>query len=300
MERTNWHHYVYAYNSAGPQLEFFVDGVRVSNLNLGAKSSAGTILTLFHGVLGTNFGDNTYLAGDLGEFRVWNSLLSDAKVLAQYNATKSTYIVPRSYSFSNDTPYMGMSPGIAFGTGAFTIQGWAKFTSSISGGLVSSNGTVGAMACGFVDSTNFFIYIPGVGPTATFTVSPAITTGSWHHFALVRDGSGHLALFIDGARTGYDASHSSNYYAASDYLFSGVGAVGAWENAKLADFQISNTNLYDPTQTTITVPTSKLTATTDVTKLLLEGLVNKTTDTAGVQTVTQLNGTITLNSDFPV
>jgi hypothetical protein len=300
IDRTNWHHYVYAYNSAGPHLEFFVDGNRVMNLNLASKIGSGPELDLFRGGYGTYFGDNTSLAGDLGEFRVWDGLLSDAKVLAQYNATKSTYQVPRSYSFASDTPDMSMSPGYAFGTGAFTIQGWAKFTSSVSGGLVSSNGTVGSMVCGFVSSTSFFIYIPGTGPTATFTISPAITTGSWHHFALVRDGSGHLALFIDGSRTGYDANHSSNYSVASDYLFNGLGAIGPWDTAKLADFQVSNTNLYDPTQTTITVPTAKLTATAGVTKLLLDGAINTTTDAAGVQTITPLVGTITLNSDFPV
>jgi hypothetical protein len=218
----------------------------------------------------------------------------------RYSSDYPVVVLPQSLSFSNDTPYMGMSPGYAFGTGAFTIQGWAKFTSAIQGGLVSTNGTAGAMACGFVNATNFFIYIPGVGPTATFTVSPAITTGTWHHFALVRDGSSHLALFIDGARTGYDASHTSDYYAASDYLFNGVGAIGAWDTAKLADFQVSNTNLFDPTQTTITVPFPNLYATAGVTKLLLDGKVSKTTDAAGVQTVTQYNGTITLSSDFPV
>ena len=218
----------------------------------------------------------------------------------RYSSDYPVVVLPQSLSFANDMPYMGMSPGYAFGTGAFTIQGWTKFTSAIQGGLVSTNGTVGAMACGFVNATNFFIYIPGVGPTATFTVSPAITTGSWHHFALVRDGSSHLALFIDGTRTGYDASHTSNYYAASDYLFNGVGAIGSWDTAKLADFQVSNTNLFDPTQTSITVPFPNLYATAGVTKLLLDGKVSKTTDAAGVQTVTQYNGTITLSSDFPV
>ena len=89
--RNYWHHYVYAYNSAGPQLEFFIDGVR-TNFNLPVKRAAGTLLSLFHGGTGTNFGDNTYLAGDLGEFRLWDSLLSDTKVQSQYDATKSAYL----------------------------------------------------------------------------------------------------------------------------------------------------------------------------------------------------------------
>ena len=217
-----------------------------------------------------------------------------------YSTDYPVVVLPQSYSFGNNSPFMGMAPGYTFGTGAFTLQGWTKFTSSVSGGLTSSNGSVGAMACGFVDANNFFVYKPGVGATATFTISPSLTTGNWHHFALVRDGSGYLALFVDGTRTGYDASHTFDYNGVTEYLFNGVGAVGFWDTAKLADFEIANTNLFDPTQSTITVPFPNLYATAGVTKLLMDGKVSKTTDAAGTQTITQLNGTITLSSDFPV
>jgi hypothetical protein len=287
----------------GPNVPFqLYDGkitnIRISTLALYSSDFIPTVLPT------RNIGTTALLwtptdqdpTTDLGD----NTLSITNNNSVAFSSDYPVVLLPKSLSFGNDMPYMGMSPGYAFGTGAFTIQGWAKFTSAIQGGLVSTNGTVGAMACGFVDATNFFIYIPGVGPTATFTVSPAITTGTWHHFALVRDGSSHLALFIDGTRTGYDASHTSNYYAASDYLFNGVGAIGSWDTAKVADLQVSNTNLFDPTQTTITVPFPNLYVTAGVTKLLLDGKVSKTTDAAGVQTVTQYNGTITQSSDFPV
>ena len=96
-----WHHYVFAYNAAGPQLELFIDGVR-TNYNLGTKQGAGAVLGLFIGGLGSSFGDNTYLAGDLGEFRVWDNLLSDTKALAQYNNTKSAYpyVVPTAHTIN--------------------------------------------------------------------------------------------------------------------------------------------------------------------------------------------------------
>jgi hypothetical protein len=130
------------------------------------------------------------------------------------------------------------------------------------------------------------------------TQLPTQYTGVWHHFALVRDSSNHLALYLNGVRTGYDAAHTVNYNAVTDYLFNSVGGVNNISDSKLADFEISNTNLYDPTQSTINIPSIRRTVNSS-TRLLMDGSVSKTTDAAGIQTLTQFNGSISLDSEFP-
>lgn len=217
---------------------------------------------------------------------------------ATYSSDYPIAITPQSYDLSS-TPALTMSPGYTFGTNAFTIQGWAKFGGTIAGGLASSNGTANALACGFANSANFLIYRIGDTVTGNFTIAPALNTDVWHHFALVRDGLGQLALFINGVKMAYDGSHNYNYSGNTDYLLSAVGGIGAWDGGKLADFQISNTALYDPTAPTVSIPSRRLGAVKGQTEILLDGVTSITTDAANKQTVVKTNGTVTLDADFP-
>ena len=170
--RNYWHHYVYAYNSAGPQLEFFIDGVR-TNLNLPAKRAAGTLLSLFHGGTGTNFGDNTYLAGDLGEFRLWDSLLSDAKVQAQYDATKSAYLP--TFTLATEGSVTSVDEGTALTFNATTTNVLDSTTLYWTTGSTGSYNLVSGRFS--PDVTGSFNVNNNIG-TFTITVSADTTTAT--------------------------------------------------------------------------------------------------------------------------
>ena len=127
-------------------------------------------------------------------------------------------------------------------------------------------------------------------------VTSALTDNSWHHIAFVRRGS-HFACFTNGTRTYSNTSHnfeyynnhrrntqlqhkkeggdytiaaydcSTNYYCQEDknsvdaYWYSKESASNYAFTGKLSNYRhVIGQSVYDPSDTTITVPSDKLTA----------------------------------------
>ena len=182
--------------------------------------------------------------------------------------TRLSAFTPYGISWSNffdgTGDYLSLPDNAAFtvGTGNLTIEAWIYVTSlsQLYQGIIS----------GRVNTTNY----PGLGLTIDngqlyFTIlndanglrdSATVPLNQWVHVAGVRSGT-NAALFVNGQRKASAVNSENNtlnsmvigrYYPLVDnYYFSGYIS-----NARL----LKGTAAYDPTQTSITVPTSPLTA----------------------------------------
>jgi hypothetical protein len=98
-------------------------------------------------------------------------------------------------------------------------------------------------------------------------VSPV--TGQWYHLAISRDNStGAASFYVNGTRTA-NATFNVASTAATELLV-GVRKSGTtWFNGYMEDLRIvKGSYVYNPTATTITVPTAPLTAITNTSLLL--------------------------------
>jgi len=98
------------------------------------------------------------------------------------------------------------------------------------------------------------------GVNFSFTLQ---TLNTWHHYAITRSGS-NWALFIDGTRVG-TATYAGSIGAQTQPMAIGRGNFSPNDTFQgyISNLRISKgVAVYDPAQTTITVPTAPLTATT--------------------------------------
>lgn len=99
--------------------------------------------------------------------------------------------------------------------------------------------------------------------------------GAWHHVVLCRDGSNNMAIFVNGKRQGSAVSYSDTLNWSGAKIHKSASGNYASENFTADMRWIKGSTPYDPTQTTITVPTTAL---THVTNTVL--LMNNTSDFA--------------------
>jgi hypothetical protein len=101
---------------------------------------------------------------------------------------------------------------------------------------------------------------------AQLTSGPGVAKQNmWMHIAVVRDGSSNGAIFVNGIRVANVASMTTNYSNSTDPLYIGrnnadiVNITGYMSGTRV----IKGSAQYDPTQSSITVPTAPLTAVTN-------------------------------------
>src|SRR5690606_29691391 len=96
---------------------------------------------------------------------------------------------------------------LAFGSGAFTLEGWVTTTSS--SGVLWTVGDDQSTALSrtqiAVSGAGLQAVFAGIGGGATVTtggLNPPINNGQPHHVALVHDGLGRLTVYVDGTQVG--------------------------------------------------------------------------------------------------
>jgi hypothetical protein len=208
-------------------------------------------------------------------------------------------LVSASFSGSN---WLSFSPGVTVGAGAYTVEGWAYFTSASLPGVMLS--TLTASNSGFtlliLSATEIRIDKNGVAQNAY--IVPTMANNTWHHIAVTRDSSGNETVFVDGARSSTGVTTTNlNFTGVS----TGVGKFNEggqwWFTGRLSNLRaVVGANVYDPTASTITVPTKPLQPITNTALLLSLGnspFIN--TSTTAI-TVTN-NSTVALidSSPFP-
>jgi hypothetical protein len=172
---------------------------------------------------------------------------------------------------SNNKGYLirevtGQTSDLGFGTGALTIEMFVKQVST-----------------GFTSDVHQYIFDLQNGSNHRITMAPYGTNnsnayngslmaqgdygwgnfgvGNWRHVALVRDGSGNIANFINGTRVQAATGKTENL-TMTDSNELGIGQRFNGEKAAylyINNIRFSNIARYSPTSSSLTVPTSRFT-----------------------------------------
>jgi hypothetical protein len=150
--------------------------------------------------------------------------------------------------------------GTAIGSGAFTIECWfnvnafATYTTII--GALS--GGTNALALYLNTNTQIQLDFINVG-NILFTVQP-MDLNVWHHLVVVRDSSNNCTVFVDGVRSSSGSVTNSNNYSNSSVSI-GYSSGATYFPGYISNLRIvTGSAVYSPTSSTLTVPTSPLTA----------------------------------------
>jgi hypothetical protein len=199
---------------------------------------------------------------------------------------------------ASGTNQLNLSPGFAIGAGSYTIEGWFRlpnFTSAY--GLVGANATNGYTL--YVSSSTLFTNDKyGGGGQFSYTV-PTMSINTWYYFAMVRSGTTE-ALFLGttaggtATRAGSTQTNALNYSVATPRVGTYYGA--SWPGLMTNLRIVVGTAVYDPTLTTLTIPSSPLTSIANTKYLMLGDTV--TSDASGTQTIT-VTGTVTQTATKP-
>jgi hypothetical protein len=203
-----------------------------------------------------------------------------------------------SLLFNGSSQYLTLSPGITFGAGAYTVEGWFYNNSGFANkGILGSPVTspTGCLNLHFINNTSVQSDKNGGGGAFTFTMASAISTNAWHYFIYNRNSNGVAAVYIDGVRSTTTSTDTLNYNTATDTIgrdYAGYWP-GYWTNMRIT----VGSAVYDSSQTTQSTPTSSLTSLANTKYLMLGASV--TPDTSGTQTVTNVGGVTQSSSVKP-
>jgi hypothetical protein len=195
---------------------------------------------------------------------------TSAATIQRFSPFSPVTQTPQTYSglFNGSSDYLTWS-GTTVGTGAMTFECWFYYTGSfgaIAAFIGPGSAITGGLNCYIENSTSLTFDRYGVAGS-TYTV-PTIVANTWNHVAFVRNSSNVATVFFNGVRSSTGTTSDTYSYTTSAAIGWCGGAVprhfaGYISNARL----VVGSNVYDPTQSTITVPTTPLTAITN-TKLL--------------------------------
>jgi len=172
-----------------------------------------------------------------------------------------------------------------FGTGDFTVEGFFYVTAlnaTYGQALIQcwTGPADGDSAWGLrLDTTGKIV-------TATYntvlsTAASAVSLNTWNHIAWARSGSSN-AVWLNGTRintytNSFDYNRAVNSrYGTDSQGVPGSNFIGAISNVRL----VKGSAVYNPSSTTITVPTSALTAVTNTSYLVFQG-TSPFTDNSG-------------------
>jgi hypothetical protein len=141
-----------------------------------------------------------------------------------FNPFTITYSTLQSYSpsvfggsmyFDGNGDYLTYpnSSLFAFGTGSFTIEFWINGPLNNDKFILGGRAAIGTMHIttgGFSSTAGVLRYVG----SATIVSSKVITDNTWHHCAIVRNGSTAITLYVDGVAVG-TGSDSTNYTTTS-------------------------------------------------------------------------------------
>jgi hypothetical protein len=202
-----------------------------------------------------------------------------------------------SLLFNGSNQSLGISPGVTFGAGTFTLEGWFYNNALFNNvGIIGSPVTspTGCLNLYFANGTTITSDRNGGGGSFSYIMSSSITANQWHYLIYNRNADGTTAVYIDGIRCTATSLDTLNYTTATDTIgrFYGGYWPGYWTNMRMT----IGTAVYDSTQTTQSTPRGPLTSLANTKYLMLGAVV--TTDSSGTQTVTNNNG-VTQTSDKP-
>ena len=178
-----------------------------------------------------------------------------------------------AFDGNGDTLTIPQNSAFNLGTGAFTVEAWVYYNGfGTNTGIINlGQGASSSAFCGWTLLTNnsggFRFYRYDGSVETNFSVNYTFTTGVWYHICVVRNASSNFSMYVNGSRvynqtvtTSFNNINSDPVYIGAFRSGSGGGA-WAYHNGYISNVRVVNgTAVYDPTQTSINVPTSSLTA----------------------------------------
>ena len=179
--------------------------------------------------------------------------------------------------------------GLLDNQGDFTLEGWFYNNSSFNNkGIIGSpvSSPTGCMNLYFANNTTITSDRNGGGGSFSYTMASSISLNAWHYLIYNRNADGTTAVYIDGVRCTATSTDSLNYNTATDTVGRYYGGYwpGYWTNMRMT----IGTAVYNSSLTTQSNPTGPLSSLANTKYLMLGAVV--TTDSSGVQTVTNNNG----------
>ena len=188
------------------------------------------------------------------------------------------------------------SSDFVLGTNNFTIEFWVNFLDNASSTFycIENNG-----ALFFYDGAKFVLGKRGSSTTyLTYTVTP--TLNAWHHVALCRDGTGtnQTCLFYNGTRVA-QATVSNNFSNQNVLQIGNIGGLGGYDlHGYLSNYRVVNgSSVYSTSSSSITVPTTPLTAVTNTKLLTCQS--NRFVDNSSTGHTISLSGTPKVSANTP-
>ena len=194
-----------------------------------------------------------------------------------------------SLLFNGSNQSLGLSPGITFGAGTFTLEGWFYNNSTLNQkGIIGSPVTspTGCMNLFFVNNQTITSDRNGGGGAFSYTMATPISINQWHYLIYNRNADGTTAVYIDGVRCTATSVDTLNYTTATDTVgrFYGGYWSGYWTNMRIT----IGTAVYNSNLTTQSTPRGPLALLANTKYLMLGDAV--TTDSSATQTITNNNG----------
>jgi len=212
---------------------------------------------------------NRFLDASSNAFAITRNGDVSVQPFSPFNPTTaySTSAVGGSGYFDGSGDYLSIANNSAFnlGTNNFCIEGWFYPTTSNATQLVFNKwGTVSdtqsMFQIGRISST-FYAQLKTTGGFVTLSTATWIPN-AWNHFAVVRNGS-TISAYLNGSRFGTDTSNPT-LNSGTETMTIGSKQAQDYFTGYITDCRIVNGSaIYDPTQTSITVPTAPLTAVTN-------------------------------------
>ena len=189
---------------------------------------------------------------------------------AKYPGNFITENAPAGYSvyFDGSGDYLTYPPGagVAFGTGDFTVEFFIYPTASISQVYLMdarNSSQTSSWAIGFnLNNTGAgqFTFFNGVAATAYNESSQSCVLNQWNHCVVVRSGT-TFSMYTNGTRvytttnsTNFSSSQTTSYIARGYATGSELYYTGYMSNVRI----VKGTAVYDPSQTTLRIPTQLL------------------------------------------
>jgi hypothetical protein len=192
---------------------------------------------------------------------------------------------------------LGVASMAAIGTSPYTAEMWVKLTTAhTSSGLIFSGSNSLSL---YIEPARNEIRIEkwsGVGRQIFYV--PTLSLNTWYHIVVVRDSSNNAQLFLNGTKsTNAHLTDSNNYSGAVNAIF--PAGAGGELIGKLSNLRITNTAVYDPTASTITVPTAPLTAVAGTLFLLNTTRSNPFLDSSASPLTVTTSGTPSSSNENP-
>jgi hypothetical protein len=148
------------------------------------------------------------------------------------------------------------SSNLAFGANDFTIECFVYFNDVSTSGFIYDSRTAGSQATPtlYFGGGNIFYYVSG----SIRITSSTIVTNQWYHI-LVSRVSGSTRMFLNGTQTGSTYTDATTYINNTNRPLIGTNgdATNFFLNGYISNLRVLNGTGY----TTVTVPTSRLTTT---------------------------------------